>query len=67
MPTNNQIARQMAQFGRREAKALGALERAQTALERVHKERCEYLQSLMDGADLSGDVTTFSVAPKDRR
>ena len=59
MPTNDQIARRMAQFGRREAKALGALER-------VHQERCEYLQSLMPDAGLSNDVTAFSVAPKDR-
>jgi hypothetical protein len=49
----------MAQFGRREAKAMGALER-------VQGERCAYLQSLMQHASLSDDVTAFSVAPKDR-
>lgn len=59
MPTNDQIARRMAQFGRREAKAMGALER-------VQNERCAYLQSLMPEAGLSDDATAFSVAPKDR-
>jgi hypothetical protein len=59
MPNHDQIARRMAQFGRREAKAMGALER-------VQEERCAYLQSLMQHASLSDDVTAFSVAPKDR-
>jgi hypothetical protein len=59
MPTHDQIARKMAQFGRREAKAMGALER-------VQNQRCAYLQSLMSDANLSDDVTALGVAPKDR-
>ena len=59
MPTHDQIARKMAQFGRREAKAMGALER-------VQNERCAYLQSLMQHASLSPDIVAFGVAPKDR-
>jgi hypothetical protein len=59
MPSHDQIARKMAQFGRREA-------RATAALRQVQEERCEYLQSLMPEAQLSDDVTAFSVAPKDR-
>lgn len=59
MPTNDQIARKLAQFGRREARALAALRQ-------VQEERCDYLQGLMPDAGLSDDVTAFSVAPKDR-
>ena len=59
MPTNDQIARKMAQFGRREARLLAALRE-------VQEDRCEYLQSLMPDAGLSDDVTAFGVAPKDR-
>jgi len=55
---NNAIARKMAEFGKREAVALGLLQR-------VHDERCAFLQSLIPQAGLDSEVTTLATEPKD--
>lgn len=56
---NNEIAAKLADFGRREARAL-------KALNKVHRQRCEFLSGLACNAGLDPEVEAQSVAPKER-
>lgn len=55
----NEIARKLAGYGRREARAMKSLAKVQT-------ERCQFLSGLACDAGLEPEVEAQSVAPKDR-